>query len=227
MLAGLVESAGVGGRPREWFCPSDAAGFAREWGVSTYDEYLAAVLAHGTTPNGVFGAKLLWSYFDELLAALRALTGLYDEPDAAVLEAAFPRPAYVWIRREDVVAQAVSWSKAAQTDAWRAEQPEHAEPAFDADQIDALVRVARVHNGAWRRWFAQHGIRPLALTYERLCAEPEATTREVLAFAGVEAPAEAEIAVPDGLERQANGTSENWGRRYRAVAHACRPRLPV
>ena len=53
---------------------------------------LPRYLEEGTTPNGVFGSKLMWNYFDDLLARLSTAPesdGL-DAPHAAL------RPVLAW-----------------------------------------------------------------------------------------------------------------------------------
>src|SRR5689334_3376396 len=35
------------------------------WEPESYDRYLASALDAGTTPNGVFGAKLMWGYLGD------------------------------------------------------------------------------------------------------------------------------------------------------------------
>jgi trehalose 2-sulfotransferase len=211
-LAHLLHSTGVVGLPNEWFHPGDVAKFMNEWGVSSYREYLARVFEAGTSPNGVFASKLMWNYFEEFQFEIRRLTGNYEANDAALIESVFPRPRFVWIRREDVVAQAVSWSKASQTGQYGPGQARRAEPVYKFDEIDALAALVRFHDGAWRRWFAAHGIEPFHVCYESLCADPVGVTLEILAFAELEALPGVTIAPLQG--RQADEINGEWIARY-------------
>ena len=90
------------GEPTFW----DGAGYAR---------YLARVLEEGTTPNGVFGAKMMWwDYFDDFLKKARAIPQ-YDSHDIpTVLARVFPDLHYIWLSRQDKVRQGVSHWKAIQ-----------------------------------------------------------------------------------------------------------------
>src|SRR3954451_23820784 len=45
------------------------------WRPETYDRYLQSVLERGTTPNGVFGAKLMWGYLGDFAELLRGIEG--------------------------------------------------------------------------------------------------------------------------------------------------------
>ena len=158
----------------------------------------------------------MWGYLHEPLFELRRLAHEYDADDFDVLRRVFPEPRFLWVRREDVVAQAVSWAKAAQTEQWRAHIPAQGEPEFDFEQIDALYHLARVHDGCWRRWFAAQRIEPYGVIYEELAAEPERAAAEVLSWLGIEP--RTPLSVPPELTRQADEINDEWAARYRELA---------
>jgi LPS sulfotransferase NodH len=218
LLAHLLASTGVAGHPSEWFWREDVERNTKAWGVTSWDEYLDRVLERATTPNGVLGAKVMWGYLDDLLFRLRIRTRSYDAPDLAVLASVFPRPRFVWLTREDTVAQAVSWAKAIQSGSWASHQPVTGEVEFDFEQVDWLHHEVRIHDGSWRRWFAAQGVEPFHLTYEQLCAEAERTILRVLAWLGLEPLAGARIEPPPELYKQADAINADWAARYRALA---------
>ena len=137
LLCEALKGTGVAGRPEEYFEAVPATGrpprpedyleglddaeahalvggaaapepppYSSLAGVSSYAEHLERVREWGTTPNGVFAAKLMWDHV-ERLTALGPMDELFD------------RPRYVWVRRGDVVRQAVSLWRAMQTQSWR------------------------------------------------------------------------------------------------------------
>jgi trehalose 2-sulfotransferase len=217
LLGHTLYATGAVGWPGEWLWREDVDRNWKAWGVSSWREYLDRVLEAGTGPNGVFCTKLMWGYLHDALFELRRLSRMYDEDDLAVLRSFFPEPSFVWIRREDVVAQAVSWAKAVQTGQWASFQPVQAEPAFDFDQIDGLYHVARVHDGAWARWFAAHGVDPLRVVYEELAADPVGVVENVIARLGLE-PSPGAGRTPMELSRQADAVNRDWAARYRRLA---------
>jgi trehalose 2-sulfotransferase len=217
LLGHMLYETGAVGWPGEWFWREDVERNWTAWGVSSWSDYVARVLEAGTGPTGVFCTKLMWGYLHDALFELRRLSRMYGEDDLAVLRAFFPEASFVWVRRKDVVAQAVSWAKAAQTGQWASFQPVQAEPAFDFDQIDALYNLARVHDGAWARWFAAHGIAPLRVVYEELAADPADVVEGVIARLGLErSPVEGRA--PMELARQADAVNRDWAARYRRRA---------
>ena len=132
LLCELLAGTGVAGRPEEYFEFLNASGRVRQpreyfadaadpsilellaparaaaAGASPWAERLAAARERGTTPNGVFGAKMMWAYLGDFLA--------HGEPE----EQLGPLR-WVHVERRDTLAQAISLWRAVQTAQWRAE----------------------------------------------------------------------------------------------------------
>ncbi len=221
LLLGLLASTGVAGRPEAYFRDPDERQWAHRWGIPgpgdpafDYRDFVRAARAAGTTPNGVFGAKLMWGTLDEVVAKLSPGTA---GADLAVLEAAFGPTGFVYLHREDVLAQAVSWLRAEQTRTWWAGDPGGGgEPSYDEAGITALLHTIAEHNAGWRDWFTRYGVTPYEITYEQLTADPAGTTSGVLTHLGLDPRA----ALPPRPRhrRQADRLNAEWAARYRAEA---------
>jgi LPS sulfotransferase NodH len=183
--------------------------------VSGEREYLERVLEAGTA-GGVFGAKVMWGYFGEALDRLRAFAGDQELSDLEALEAFAPRPRFVWIRRGNVVAQAVSWSRAIQGGRWWSEATEpEGELAFDFEQVDHLVREIAAGDASWREWFSANGVEPVEVVYEKLVEQPAPVARRVLRLLRREGePDPAAVS----HRRQADELNTAWAERYRELA---------
>jgi trehalose 2-sulfotransferase len=193
-ICGLLASTGIAGRPHEWFWRDTRTSLEHAWEVHDADEYVDLVLAAGTTPNGVFGAKVM----------------LGSVPDLS----AFPHPRFVWLRRRDRVAQAVSFSKAVQTGHWHHWDPlPREEPSYRFDEIDALLRELEELELGWERWFEGLGVEPLELAYEDVVAQPRTEILRVPEFLSVDAPPDLTVR-PLTLARS-EGTLHEWAHRYR------------
>jgi LPS sulfotransferase NodH len=172
--------------------------WATRWGIVErrgrfeYADFLRHALVEGRTRNGVFAARLMWGTIGELVEQIAPL--FPDDQQAAdvdVLRRAFGRVRFISLSREDVVAQAVSWSRAEQTNVWHetieaTRVHRTTDPRFDRRQIDDLVSQIEEHNGAWQDWFAAAGIRPYEVRYEVLARDPITTTCGVLDHLGLE-----------------------------------------
>ena len=222
--------SGIPRRPREYFeaaagltlsCvpdldpPTPAYSDLRE--VTHWRDHLAASRRIGTTPNGVFGAKLMWMHLDDLTWLARRLPELADADVAGVLDTLFPDATYVWVRRDDKVRQAISLWKAMHTQTWRhADERPEAPPRYDSVALRHLVRLLERHDAAWAAHFAARGIAPLQLTYETIAADPPAAASTVLRALGLPDAIPADASPP--LRRQADEESDDWARRLRADA---------
>jgi trehalose 2-sulfotransferase len=186
------------------------------WSPDTYDRYLAWVIEQGTTPNGVFAAKLMWGYLGDFATLLRGIEGLADLHVPQLFASVFPDLHYVQITRTDKVRQAVSLWKAVQTQAWRRDTGDddaaRMEPEFSFRAINYLVRLLTAHDASWDAYFLGLGIEPLKVTYEELAEHPEPVVRRVLDHVGIEPPTPLDIGSPQ-LEAQADELSEDWVRR--------------
>ena len=216
LLCGLLKGTGVAGRPEAYFGEHEPC-WARRWGASEPVEYVHGAIREGTGAGGVFGAKVLWLHLPGFLAKLEAVQGRWDLDERALLEGTFPGLRFVWIRREDVVAQAVSFAKAMQTDQWTALDPRRPDrvPRFDFAQIHRFVGEIEEQNAAWRRWFRANGITPHHVSYEDLVADMEAVTRRLLGSLDVAVPEDTAIAPQH--ERQADSVNAEWAVRYRQM----------
>ncbi|MEH0970126.1 Stf0 family sulfotransferase [Micromonospora sp. CPCC 205546] len=230
LLLGLLESTGVAGRPQAYFRSPDESLWADRWqlprtadGGFDYADFLRAALAAGRTDNGVFGAKLMWGTLEELVAKLATVHPALDGNDVALLEEAFGRTGFVFLRRDDVVAQAVSRLRAEQTGRWfvggsgeiSGDAGNGQAPRFDANGISHYLEETGEHNAAWEAWFASYGIRPHVVRYEELTDDMAATTRGILDFLGLQVPRD-QFAVVPRHRRQADELNRQWIERYRA-----------
>ena len=126
----------------------------------------------------------------------------------------------IHLRREDLVAQAVSWSRAEQTGYWQQGDEALRRPHEDIDQMRGLLETIRQHNQAWESWFRSQGVSPHEVTYEQLVDDPGAVVEGIAARLGV--------AVPPGWQprsthrKQADEVNEKWARALR-TSLAARP----
>jgi trehalose 2-sulfotransferase len=195
--------------------PADVPDYSSLDGIADYAEHLERSFRLGTTPNGVFGAKLMWGHigdFAQFAGRLPAFRGLTLEE---LLPTVFPRPRYVWVTRRDKVRQAVSLWKAIQNQAWRgdAAEAEH-KPIYHEVAIDHLVKMLADHDTQWESFFSRAGIEPLVVSYEDdLVHGPEQAVRRVLRYLDLSVPPGWQP--PEHMSRQADERSGQWVAQYR------------
>lgn len=224
LLCGLLNSTEVAGHPESWFRRQDERAFAASWGIAdplngtfSYPSYFQAATAAGSTGNGVFAARVMWGTMDEVITHLAPVYPSHAGSAARLLRAAFGRTRFVYLRRDDVVAQAVSLLRAEQTGVWVETIDERQEPVaelgFDFGEVRDLVQQIKEDNAAWEAWFAVGGIEPYRVLYEELDADPVGTASGVLTFLGLDLPAGHEITVRH--KRLADELNAQWIESYR------------
>lgn len=231
-----LKETGVPRRPREYFwglrstevirlLPQDSqldrsSEQRPTWDRDEYARHLHASVREGTTPNGVFGAKLMWSYFSDFLELMRGIPRFGGMGDGSLLNAAFPELRYVFISRSDKVRQAVSLWRALQTWVWRNQEktatdepmPEQ-RSVYSFDAIDHLLEQLRRHEDAWRGFFFRIGQRPLSLFYEEVAGDLEGSVARVLDTLRIERP-QGSSPIRQALTRQSDELSESWVQSY-------------
>jgi LPS sulfotransferase NodH len=205
----LLESTGVAGHPEAYFRSPDEQSWADRWqvpgpGSPDWDPgaFVRAAIAAGSTPNGVFGAKLMW--------------GTLEEVEDKFTLSPFGETRFVYLRREDAVAQAVSWLRAEQTTTWYIGDTNGngKPPAYDGEAIAHWLRTIKEHNAAWLDWFAAAGVTPHCVRYEDLAVDMTGVTEGILDFLGLARPPGASITPRH--QRQADALSLEWIARFRA-----------
>jgi trehalose 2-sulfotransferase len=224
LLAEGLQSTTIAGRPREYFDPA----FEKQWvacQASTPEtEYLEMVMAAGTTPNGVFGAKVLWHQFAHLTAKRRLIEGS-GACGVELLRRAFPDLRYVFLTRRDKIRQAISYDRAIRTGVWwsipttangdgHTPVPIAEPPPFDFEQIDEWVTRLSQFESSWRRHFQRVGVEPFEVAYEDLAAGYERTVLAILGYLDLPISEGLKVA-PPRLEKQADDVTEEWVDRYK------------
>jgi trehalose 2-sulfotransferase len=197
--------------------PPDAPEYSDLKLVGGWSAHLERTFRSGTTPNGVFGAKLMWNQLTDIEQHARTLPELAGLAGLELLERLFRHPRYVWVRRRDKVRQAISLWRALQTRVWRVEQGGANDTApmlqYNFDAIEHLRRRLTTYDEAWGHIFRIARIEPLILFYEDdVEPNPADAVARVVAHVGVELPPD--WAPQARMVRQADSTSDGWREAY-------------
>ena len=193
----------------------------------SYKEYLAWAIEKSTSPNGVFGTKLMWGYFPDFISKLLAIPQyreMRDEPTSELLAAIFPNLCYLYVTRRDKVGQAISLWRALQTWTWRREDATQTaddtkrqhELIFHYGAIDNLVTLIMQYESSWQQFFAANHIQVLTVVYEDLIANYEEIAHVVLQYLNIAVPEDLTFA-PPRMQRQSDNISASWAEQYYAL----------
>jgi LPS sulfotransferase NodH len=213
----VLRATGVAGIPDEYFW--NPRYWSERRGVGDFPSYFRLLLQEGTSPNGVFGSKMMWSYLEEVSHQLTSHLDLRVTAPSDVLAATFPNLRYVWLTRRDKVRQGISFYRALETKLWRSSDlPTEVmvDPPFDFRAIDRLVQLSKDEDDAWRGYFLHHGIQALVIAYEDLAQDPGREARRVLAF--LDLPVASVRPGQWRHSRQADSVTDEWVERYHAIS---------
>ena len=203
------------------------------WSRAAYDRYLEWAFEAGTTPNGMFAAKLMWGYFNDFVSLLRSIPRYRDVPFAELLPEVFPELTFVRVVRANKLRQAVSLWKAVQTATWREDQAQAKAASVEEDgsppyrtfleehrpqlrfhyrAIDHLLDQILAEEKSWDAFFEHTGIKPVLVLYENFAADYEASTMHLLDRLALSPPEG--FAFEPRMKRQSDRVNDDWVKRY-------------
>ena len=238
LLGQGLQASGLAGDPKEFFGHKMPFWMER-WRTPSLAAYAARLSQTRATPNGVFGAKLLYRQLLHLESLARQEPALAELPLAEILDRLFPNLHLVWVTREDKVRQAISWFKARQTGIWGQDQGQSApklgrawrlgdeplqpgELAFDYDGIAALLRQAEAEDAAIGQFCTTSGAEPFRVVYEEFTPRYEETILALLRWLGVTPPPDLTLPNPRTV-KLADDRTDEWVARFRELQSAGAP----
>lgn len=221
LLCDALWNTGLAGRPDEYFCPSDEKEYSKAWGTSTYLDYFNKVIKEGTTPNGIFGLKIMWHHLNDFRERVSKISHYPNIEINNLFTILFPNNRYLWVTRRDKVCQAVSLYRARKTGFYRWYEEKSQEKKktlkFDYQAIDKLVHEIHRWERGWKRYFEVLGISPYTIVYERdLEYNIEGTVKGIAAYIDVTIPDD--FAPNSKYRKQRDEVTEDFVRLYRKRA---------
>ncbi|MFG6099729.1 Stf0 family sulfotransferase [Leptothoe sp. ISB3NOV94-8A] len=224
-LLGLsLGDTGYAGKPREFFRPDVLTANGVHSHVSTLYPYLANVYAQGKTPNQVFGVKLHWDHMINLIKIVRTDPALQTGSDIEILSTLFPNPRFIFIRRQNLIKQAISMEIGKQTGVYvvRSEgtDKERANKThklfFKPLNIYRYKQGLAGRNQKWRSFFQRNDLPFLEVVYESLVEDFDGILHQVIEFSEIELP-EAGVEITKATSKQGNRINERWLKYYQFI----------
>jgi trehalose 2-sulfotransferase len=206
---GLGET-GYAGRPREYLGPRTEGAYAEKWSLPkryTLRSFLTRMAAESMTSNGVSALKI---HLYDLMQVLQRAREEFDQTlsERDLLEACFPNPRCIFIRRADKVRQAISFLRALDSMQWRRL---HTEPVsermavlnVDVQKIGPIVQTFSEQEAEWRSFFQRNDLTVHEVRYEDLAEAYAGTVLGALEFLGVGPATDVRLG-PPRLARQSD-----------------------
>lgn len=137
------------------------------------DDYFTKLLACRTSKNGVFGMKVHFHHFE---AAINWYPPMLDVLSPVT---------YVYLNRRDRLSQAVSMTKALQTDVWSSlEGNAKRALVYNEAFIVQCLREIQRQSLSWLEWFDANNIAPFVVHYEDVVADTPSVVRAIVGLLG-------------------------------------------
>jgi trehalose 2-sulfotransferase len=205
LCAQLWKTGALGG-PSEYLAyPGGRLGgkLAKRLHASSHADYLAKVIAHRTSTNGVFGVKASFKDFQQTLLRVPETLSLLSPLS------------YIYVERRDRLAHAVDVARAMQANQRIPVRGQRAAPLrYDRDLISKCLGLLERESLGWTRWFESRGVEPLVVAYEDVVADRADVVRRVLAFLDVEDGEAEKVRHPAKLKPRASRVRERWAARF-------------
>lgn len=168
-------------------------------GVESMQDYAQRLFEIRTSPNGVFGVKL----FPEHIKFMHL----------AHLMWRFQNLKFIYLERKNVLAQAISYTKAVQTSQWSNYDIAQSEASYDYNSL--LTCLGRIEQARkfWENYFRENKIQPYRLTYEQFISSPDYFIKDILRQFGFEHDPAATVDVP-AFKKQEHKNSSDWNERF-------------
>ena len=189
LLCEAIKSVGLAGIPEEYFLKIVEPHWMETRGDADVRSYINEAIVKGTSANGVFGAKIMWNTFCDLVRIAKELPELSMRHEREVIDALFGDTTYIWIRRRDKVRQAVSWAKAAQTGIFSSLQTlakeEQQLPEYNYELVNNLHLLIQEGEIGWGSYFGDIGANAIEVFYEDLTNNLDGTLETIMSACGI------------------------------------------
>ena len=224
LSSGLYNSK-IAGNPDELFLDH----VRRRLGID-YDLLdIQRLMAETMTPNGVFGVRIMWGTFQELIQKLKQDNRYKQLPAASIVATVFQNPHYIYLTRKDKIRQAISYYKARKTNEWikssngktagppRQTKSPHNQLKFNFKEINHLMKILKKDDVNWENYFRENNIDFSLVVYEDLVENYEKTILALFNKMKIEVP-DNHPPIRSHLVKQADSLSDEWAIKYHRKA---------
>jgi trehalose 2-sulfotransferase len=188
------------GHPLEYFHEKHFKTWQKRRESSKHSHMLPYLESIRTTRNGVFGIKIHFRH----LQTLEQHIPIRDFIDTYK---------HVYVLRKNALAQAVSYARASQTEAWISGMPELRKSSYDRLLILGKLRDIYRDNASWECLFSLYQVNFHKVYYEDLVANTNRTLQDVANFLKIEA---SDVFIPEIVlpKQQSDSINKEWIERF-------------
>jgi Uncharacterized protein conserved in bacteria len=181
------------------------------------------------TRDGVFGVKVMSSYFGFVETSIQNLSGLVNRPARESFEFIFPNLHYIFLSRRSKIQQSVSLARAVLSNEWRRDlwspfskilenipatpKRKSGELLYDFDKILGFYKEMCRQDQEWNDYFKKAEIEPYLVIYEDLLQNVDGSVKTILKYLGRKIEGELKLS-RIFLKKQGDSINEEWSERF-------------
>lgn len=166
--------------------------------------YYEKLIQVRTSQRGIFATKMFWRHLT--VKGGQNFLDYFSKTYSSDIR-------FLYLYREDTLAQAISYVKALQTQAWTSKREAVVSPHYDFDQITRAKHKFDTEGSGWRNYFEKHNISTVVIKFEDFVNDIEGESRKALLHLGAENGENLTIKIP-GLKKQSDTINMEWRERY-------------
>lgn len=181
------------GKPGEHFFPKRFPNFYEHYKINQFSDYFNIILRERTTPNGVFGTKMIaGEILNDFLSIIRKQRIALNQSlnDYQTLNFQFSNLSYIRLKREDRLRQAISFYRAESTGVWHDTGVQSSPVKIEFNRIAIQNYLDQINHIEyyWDQFFKQAQIIPLEITYESFVKDPIFEIHRIFDFLNLSIP---------------------------------------
>lgn len=201
--AGIFPSRTDGKKNYEFFNADSIVSISQPADLHSMREYISQLNQNYLGTTGLFSTKIS---VDQLAWITRT----------DLIRDLMPRPRFLFVRRRNTLAQAISFSIAMQTQQWTTNHgEEEIEPEFRPQDILNLHRIILDSNAHFEAYFQLHKIKPLVLYYEDVLGQEREVLDLVTSYLGIQLTKTVEREEELTVKKQRTSRNSEWEDRMR------------
>ncbi len=217
----------------EWFTPFQQGSKMEQYGLgkeASCSDYLQA-LSTRERRDGIFVIKVMYPNFREMMERLAGdYSNIRENELLGIISEIFPNPKFIFLRRRDPVAQAVSHLIAKQTGIWvkpkHQQQESHSQPVYSYTGIATTIKRRQQNEALWQQFFNQNHIVPLEVAYEDLQNDQQRVLEEVFEWLSIPLLWTEEPSKTERFSVMSTSVNAVWKKRYLEEQALCVDRRP-
>jgi LPS sulfotransferase NodH len=208
LVCSALSRLGIAGKPQrlnyEYFNSDVVTEESAGLGIRTFDDYVHHCIRLYSSPTGNFTTKL-------------SATQLNWFVECGAIARLGVRPKVIFVRRRNVIAQAVSFATAVQNGEWtslHAPNPDSASLRLDPCFVLIAAKAICEQNAIFELLFDFHDLKPMTVWYEDIAADQTTLVSDLADFLGLNSPSLGRSTLP--VARQTAEHKAQWEAEIRA-----------